>query len=203
MSKIQVGVFSVLLGVSTLASASPGRLDDSGCHRDSQTQVYHCHEKTKQDHFLIGANLSSDLWAYDNGPANWFAGVGVSAEFASQFFGLYANYSFKPHLSGNTEYKLSGWSFGLKLGPLLSTPGIHPYVTVGYFNDRFNVEESSDEELSSYQLGIGVIKNFERFAIDARVLYRNPNEAEAMWNSYNAGGLNQHLGFEVIGYLRF
>jgi hypothetical protein len=195
-----------LLGMTALSSvllASPGTLDKRGCHRDSLTQQYHCHEFQKKDHFLIGLTLSSNLWTYDNGPENFFVGGGISTEYAYRFLGIYADYTYKPHVTGNSTYYLSGWSTGLKLGPSIANHGIHPYATVGWFNELFALENSPNKKLSSYQFGVGIISNFQSFAVDIRALYRNPEEVDSMWQSYGAGGLNRDLIFELVGYLRF
>ncbi|MEJ2063410.1 MAG: hypothetical protein P8X74_09080 [Reinekea sp.] len=186
--------------------ASIGTLDTYGCHKDPITRYYHCHgdlDKAKMQHTLVGLNLASDLWTYGDGPSNFFAGGGLSVEFAYNAIGAYGEFSYKPHWSGNPNFSLSDWSAGIKLGRFIARLGTHPYLTAGMFNENLALDDGPIYTLRSYQVGAGVIHNYKKLAFDARVLYRNPAEAQALWEHFNAPGLNQHLAFELGAYIRF
>ncbi len=201
-------ILVLCLTVPGAVQATPGAIDKYGCHRNVQTHEYHCHKDQASVlpyHSLLGLTLSSDLWTYENSndPVNFFGGIGLAAEYAYKFIGVYGDATYKPHWTGIKEFYLSGWSIGLKLGPSLSDLGAHPYATMGYFAETFNTDTSSTYDLSGYQLGAGLIYNFSRFAIDGRALYRNPESTQEMWTNYEAPGLDQHLGFELSAYIRF
>ena len=189
--------------LAVIGLSAPGHAANHSCQSDSGSGTYRCHDNPDKDHFLVGLNLSSNLWLYDNGPANLFAGGGVAVEYGYRFAALYADYNWQPHLTGDRTYALTGWSAGLKLGPSINQDSWHPYLTVGGFHQSLRGRNGLDQTLYAYQFGAGMIVNVRRFAIDARVLYRNPNEADSLWRTYQADGLQHHLGIELIGYLRF
>lgn len=198
--------FWLLAFASGFVWASPGAVDQYDCHRDPQTNLYHCHgsqDQSQQTHVLIGIANVTDIWIYDNGPSNVFSGGSAQLEYANKFIAGYGSYNYQVHVTGNIGYRISGWDLGLKLGPNISRLGIHPYVAAGVNGYRFTLPSETFATYGGFEYGGGVIWNFSGFAMDARVMYRDPSSLADVWTGWGLGGLTTNLASKIGVYARF
>jgi hypothetical protein len=199
-------IFLLYLCLPLGAFATPGAVDQYDCHRDFETNEYHCHgddASSKQSHVLIGVAVNSDVWTYVNGPYNVFAGARGVAEFATGFIGVHGGWSSQSHLTGTSDYSTYGWDVGLKLGPDISRIGMHPFVEVGYFSQNFAQPSGAAFTYQGLQYGGGFIWNRPKFAVDIKVLSRDTVDLELIWTQLGAPGVSLNLSAQVGGYLRF
>lgn len=187
------------------ANATPGAVDQFNCHEDPTSGVYHCHgseKESKLSHFLVGATFVIDQWLYDDGPANNFGGFGLEGEWSTRYLAAHASYQWQAHLSGESDYSLSGWALGVKAGNNISRLGTHPYVEAGYWTQAFNRPYGENYLLGGYQFGGGFVYNGPRYAADLRVVYKDTADLEAMWRElgYPTNALN--LNFQFGMYFR-
>jgi hypothetical protein len=195
------------LGVApTLTFASPGAIDQYGCHKDSAGE-YHCHgaaNQAKRVHTLLGVSSKITTWFYSDGPANYFIGPAVVAEMAFNSVALRAGWSYRPLMFGASDYSLAGWDVGFKIGKGLSRLGKHGFVELGYFTDNFSQANSQETTLSSYQFGLGFIWNKNNWSYDAKVMFRDAAPASDFWNNVaNVPTSMSDMVFSVGIYRRF
>ena len=204
-------IYQTLFGVSAsvvsiACFASPGAVDDYDCHRDFQTNKYHCHgdeQQAKQSHYLFGLSSRTDVWMYDDGPLNLFTGGAGEMEFGFGHLAVHAGYSYQVHVTGYTDYTLSGWDVGLKAGPNIARLGLHPYADVGYYSQGFQIPNNSLEKFTGWQFGGGIIWNRNAFALDWRILKKTTTQLADFWDSIESGGLTQNYATALGLYMRF
>jgi hypothetical protein len=173
-----------LFAAPTLVLASPGAIDEYGCHRDS-AKVYHCHgdfKQAKRVHTLLGVSAKSTTWFYADGPANFFIGPSLEAEFALDAIALRVGWAYQPLAFGASGYSLTGWDIGVKLGKGLSRLGRHGFVELGYYHNNFNQADNSVALLNSYQLGAGFIINTNNGSFDGKLIFRDAAPVHDYWN---------------------
>ena len=188
------------------AQATPGAVDQYDCHRNYQTDKYHCHgseQNAKQSHSLFGVSSRNDIWLYDNGPLNLFSGGAGEMEFGFNHVALHAGYGYQVHITGDTNYTLTGWDIGVKVGPNISRLGLHPYADIGYFNQSYQILNNPAIRFGGWQYGGGLIWNRNAIAFDLRLLNKTTGNLERIWDNLNGSGLTTHLSMQLGGYLRF
>ena len=195
----------MVIGLLTAAPAlaSPGPVDRYDCHAD--TRQYHCHGAlgaTTQSHLLIGGQLATSTWLWDDGPGNSFAGPAVIVEWAQNSIALRGSYGYRRHLTGDTEFAVSGWDLGIKLGQGLARLGHHLFVQVGYAAQRINYPDKSFLPFGGIQMGVGWVRVSEKFAFDATLLYQDPAPLEQLWAELNFPGGVQSFKATLGLYLR-
>jgi hypothetical protein len=176
---------ALLYTVATVAWSSPGAIDQYGCHRDS-ANVYHCHgdfKQAKRIHTLIGVGAKSTTWFYSDGPANFFIGPSLEAELAFDALAVRAGWTYQPLLFAASNYSLSGWDIGVKLGKGLSRIGNHGFLELGYFHNQFNQANGNVNLLNGYQLGVGFILNKENWSFDGKFMFRDATDLRDYWNN--------------------
>jgi len=188
------------------ALASPGAVDRYDCHRDAETRQYHCHGvlgAAKQSHLLIGGQLANSTWLWGDGPANSFAGPAVTVEWALNSIAARGSYGYNRHLTGDTEFGVSGWDLAIKLGHGLARVGNHLFVQGGYTTQRLNYPDKSFLPFGGIQMGVGWVSVSEKFAFDVTLLYQDPAPLEQLWAELKFSG--EVLAFKAtLGlYLRF
>ncbi|WP_320824342.1 hypothetical protein [Reinekea sp.] len=188
------------------AFASPGSVDRFDCHQNQDTHEYHCHgalEAAKKRHLLIGGQFTAVNWRWDDGPANNFVGPAVTVEWALDSIALRGTYGYSRHLTGDTDFGVSGWDLGLKLGSGLARVGNHLFIQAGYAAQRLNYPDKSFWPFGGISMGVGWVRVSEKFAFDATLLYQDSGALEQLWEELNFPGevlsLKATLGF----YLRF
>ncbi len=188
------------------AHATPGAVDEYDCHRDYQTNKYHCHgsaQLAKQSHSLFGVTAKSDAWFYDDGPLNLFSGGSGEMEYGFGHLAVHAGYGYQVHVTGYRDYTLSGWDLGLKAGPNIARLGLHPYAEVGYFNQSFQIPNNPEITFDGMQYGAGIIWNRSALAFDFRILNKSTTNLKLIWVDLGGAGLTTHLTSQLGIYLRF
>jgi hypothetical protein len=197
---------TLALWLPVLAFATPGAVDKYDCHRDFQTNEYHCHgseDASKQHHVLLGVVLNSDVWTYDDGPFNAFLGASGRVEVARSFFGIYGSWAKQSHITGATNYSIYGWDTGLKLGPSISRVGLHPFVDVGYYALNYELPTGDLYPFQGLQYGAGLAFNQPNLAMDVKLLNRDAAGLKNIWVELGEPGLTYNVSVQLGAYLRF
>jgi len=207
---MKVRFLALLASAPLTALASIGPLDQYDCHNDPRTDEYHCHGASngaKENHFFIGGSLRTDSWLYDDGPSNTFGGLSVDAEYSLGPVAVHGGYGYTTHLSGTSDFNLAGWDIGLKLGKNLSQLGNHLYAEAGYYSQNFTQpgSDSSKTTLSGYQVGGGFMSIKQKYAVDLRVLYKDPTSVADMWADVDStlSANTSYISTQLVVYLRF
>ena len=193
-------------GLVSVCFATPGAVDEYDCHRDYKTNEYHCHGSdnlAKQRHTLMGVSTRNDVWLYSDGPLNAFSGAAAEGEFGIDHVAIHGSYSYQLHVTGSSDYSLSGWDVGLKAGPSIARLGLHPYLDIGYFSQSFNLPFNQTLSFAGLQYGGGLVWNRPTLAMDIRLLNKTTTELAQTWTILGAPGLTANLTAQLGIYFRF